>query len=248
MFYIIIAKLKVGYMEMTYSDVIALPVKERGPLLKSLAESGDNDACLAYAKLIFADKYNGTPSAGQSKDEAKAEARSSAVTFLYDAALRGHLPSIILGQDAAFLGRQGAFNKVLCKVSFTKAIEFLDLWLAQEPEPDDRALALFRKGLCLKLMNAETPWAEVESLWEQSASLGGEHGIAASAQLGARHFDNGRYDEAIPWLETAKNSSMMAASLLMLIHKNHTKSEDDYKECSDICSVLCSTKPKPGQT
>ncbi|PSW04440.1 hypothetical protein C9I89_14065 [Photobacterium lipolyticum] len=235
-------------MEMAYSEVMALPAKERGPLLKLLAESGDNDACLEYAKLIFADKYSGTPSAGQSKDEAKAEARSEAVTYLYDAARRGHLPSIILGQDAVFLGRRGAFNKVLCKVSYTKAIEFLDLWLAQEPEPDDRALALFRKGLCLKLMNAETPWDEVKLLWEQSASLGGEHGIAAAAQLGVWHYDNGCYDEAIPWLEKAKTASMMAASHLMLIHKNHTKSEDDYKECSDICLALCSTKPKPGQT
>ncbi|MFC1503628.1 hypothetical protein ACFL53_04725, partial [Pseudomonadota bacterium] len=70
---------------MTYSEVMALPVKEQGPLLKLLAEAKDNDACLEYAKLIFADKYSGTQSEGQSKDDAKAEARSSAVTFLYEA-------------------------------------------------------------------------------------------------------------------------------------------------------------------
>ncbi|WP_345890774.1 hypothetical protein [Vibrio crassostreae] len=230
---------------MNFEDVMALPEKSRGEAAHEVASAGDNDACFEYARLVFKDKYKGVKKAGQTADEMKSEARGDALRFLLEAAKRGHMPSIVEGQDAAFCGRFGAFNKVFCKVNYGKALEFLNVWLEHDISDEDKGLALLRKATCLKLTNlSDKPWGEITELWKQACELGGNNGVEASVRMGVHLFEGGKFEDAVEWLKRGDNISLSAVTHLMLIYKKHLPDPELHSHYVSKVKLMCQKKGK----
>lgn len=233
---------------MTFEEVMKLPIKERGAPMHELAKAEDDEACVAFAKLVFEDKFKGVVDNTLSKEDAKAASkavRSDALNQLLNAGKRGYLPAITEGQDAAFLGRRGAFSKVFCPVNYKVALEFYDLWLTHDTElkEEDRALLLMRKATCLRLTNLNNiPWDQMMELWKEGSTYKGIFAVECSVKIGTYYFDNGRYEEAIPWLKAGDSISITAVALLLLIYKNHVIDKDLYASYLELCEAMCQRK------
>ncbi|CAH7407676.1 conserved hypothetical protein [Vibrio chagasii] len=231
---------------MDFLEIIALPEKERGQPMLELAKSGSDEACVAYAQLIFKDKYKGTQVDGQSKESAKVEARSAAPELLMEAAKRGYLPAMILGKDSTFYGVHGAMFKKLCKTDYRTAIEFIDLLLEKPESEAQKAEALLQKATCLECISSgsDKPWEDIIALLLEASSVEGEFGDRAKVRLGSRAFDESKWDESIELLTPFQKTDLSASAHLVVIYKTHKPDNDKYHHAVDCCRAICESKKK----
>lgn len=234
-------------MTLTCAEIKQLPNNEQGTEYRKLAKTGDSKACLEYAQLVFTDKYKGDKVGGKIPDIEKVAARNDAVAFLLSAANDGDLKCAMKGLESTYLGVFGGFGKVLCKVSYSTALMFINALLEHHPIMDDetKAQVLLYRGMCLLLGSSanERAWDEITTSWQQALTYSGKYAELASVSYGSYLYDHADYEAAIKYLSPIENS-ITAITLLMLIYKNHKPSNELYISYKDKCLALSDPKKK----
>lgn len=222
-----------------FSDIANLDKKEQPLAYRNLARNGDPESAIAYATLVWKDKYKGEAVGGKVSDNEKQTARQDAVDFLMAASTNGNLDCSLKGAYATFKGIRGAHDKVLCKTSHSATISFITHALEHEL-PDDEASKLCLMMAMSTKMN-QAPKQDVVLALERAAAYNTTpFALRAKAHLGAHAYDNGDYDKAITLLEAVDN--ITTSTLLMLIYKNHKKDDEKYRFYHQKTTELCHAK------
>ena len=227
-----------------FSDIANLDKNEQSLAYRNLARSGNPDSAIAYATLVWKDKYKGEVVGSKVPDDEKKLARQEAIDFLMMASTNGDLDCSLKGAYATFKGVHGSNDKILCKTSHQSTITFVTNALKHELSDDEASKLCLMRAMSTK-MNQASAEDVVSALECAAAYETTTFALRAKAHLGAYTYDSGDFINAIPLLESFDN--ITTATLLMLIYKNHIKDNVKCRYYHQRTLDLCRAKADKSQ-
>lgn len=219
------------------SDIAELKQAKDGAALKELSESGNTEAGLAFADLVFAGKYAGNTKVHKSKKAAKEEAFEDAPRLVEAAADTGDRACLEAAATMHYLGVKtpGNFGDRVLPASYKKAIVFYEALLKLEGSSNEQtAKYLFEMGQCLQFrlrikQNKDPEAAKTFlDLWEQAWKLeAGLPSVQAGHSLSDWYWSNGNPERAVELAKAVCDAAPWAHLTLHQAYKSGIGVEKD---------------------
>ena len=219
---------------MTFDEIKNISKKDQPLALRESAKNGDAQSAVAYAKLVFSDKYKGELSGNKSKDTTeKGIARGEAIFNLVNLAKKGDKECAKMAIESNFHGVFAGFGKTLNRVNYSAAYDLCIMMTdgtISDVTNSEKSYYFYKAALLVNLLNKSSMSENVKAaclLLDKAIDLNDEiYSVKAKVKKGVLLYEIGNYDEAKEYLKSDL-SSYTALVLLMLI----SKLEEKHDEC-----------------